>query len=135
MENSDLELNILSCLLQRPELMSDLILEDKHFKKYGRLWKFMRTYYEKYKNYDLVLMTSLCKDKFKLLYYLQEIKDAEPAPSRFKEYQQQLIMLYNEEKETKRKIERIYDLANRLYVREITLQDFKSKVNELIGGE
>lgn len=135
MENSDLELNILSCLLQRPELMSDLILEDKHFKKYDRLWKFMRTYYEKYKNYDLVLMTSLCKDKFKLLYYLQEIKDTEPAPSRFKEYQQQLIMLYEEGQENKRKIERIYDLANKLYIREITLQEFKNKVNEIVGGE
>ena len=42
---NDLELSILSCLLQRPELMKNVILEDKHFKKHLNIWIFMKSVY------------------------------------------------------------------------------------------
>ena len=40
-KTNDLEKSILSCLLIKPELMEQLILEDKHFIKNQRMWQFM----------------------------------------------------------------------------------------------
>lgn len=127
----DLELNILSCLLQRSELMDQLQLEDKHFKKFYRFWKFMRIYYSKYKNFDLVMMTALAKNKFQIIEFLKEAVEVEPAPSRFQEYQRQLIDLYNQGENETEQIEKIFDLANRLLVRDISLEEFKNKIEKI----
>ena len=135
MSQYNLELNILSCLLQRPELMNDFILSDKHFVKFYRLWMFMKTYYNKYHNFDLVMMASLCKDKYHIIEYLTMIVETEPAPSRFKEYQQQLIKLHEESEKEKRLIEELFELANKLYVRDLSLEKYKEAVNKLLGGE
>lgn len=127
----DLELNILSCLLQKPELMNDLILEDKHFIKFHKLWVFMKVYYNRFHNFDLVLMTSVAKDKYRIIEYLKMMVEVEPAPSRFKEYQKQLIELYNESEKEKKIIDNLFELANKLYVRDITITEFVEKVNKI----
>ena len=57
--------------------------------------------------------------------------NVEPAPSLCLKYQQQLIDLYNEEKKERYKIEKIYELANSLLVRNITTKEFGLKVNEV----
>jgi hypothetical protein len=131
----DLELNILSCLLQRPELMKQLKLEDKHFVKFHRLWLFMKVYYKKYGNYDLVLMTTICKDKYHIIEYLKMMVEVEPAPSRFNKYQEQLIKMFEESQKEKETIEKIFELANELYVRDIMINEFKDNIEKIIGGE
>ncbi len=127
----NLELNIMSCLLQRPSLMEKLILEDKHFIKYQRLWKYMRLFYSKYKTFDIPLMVSVSNDKKQLVEFLSWIVEIEPAPSRFEIYQKQLIDMYNEGQKNKWIIEKIFELANKLYLREITVYDFRKEVDKI----
>lgn len=127
----DLELNIMSCLLQRPSLMEKSILEDKHFIKYQRLWKYMKAFYSKYKTFDIPLMVSLTTDKRNLVEYLSWIVEIEPAPSRFEIYQKQLIELYNEGQKNKWIIDKVFDLANELCVRKVSVYDFREKVEKI----
>ena len=51
----DLEISILSCLLQKPELMEDTILEDKYFTKHKKIWLFMKAFYKRFNNFDITL--------------------------------------------------------------------------------
>ena len=64
---NDLELSILSCLLQKPSLMNEVILEDKHFIKHQKIWLFMKAFYNRYKTFDIQLMYSICKDKWQIV--------------------------------------------------------------------
>lgn len=128
----DLEINILSCLLQKPELMNKLILEDKYFIKTQRLWKFMKAFYDKFNTFDLGLMYSVCKDKYRLMDYLELVIDAfPPSEDLFEKMQKQLILLYNESKKEKWIIEKIFELSNQLYVRNIKLDDFLININDI----
>lgn len=131
---NDLELSILSCLIQKPELMDKLILEEKHFKKHKRIFKFMESFYEKFKTLDITLMCSICKDKYKMVDYLVLIMDYEPITFLFDEYQKMLIDLYNESEKEKWTIERIYDLSNDLYVRKISVEEFKVKLKRIFDN-
>ena len=130
-EYYNLETNILSCLIQKPELMNKLILEDKHFIKTQRLWQFMKAFYNKFHTFDLALMFSICKDKYRLMDYFEWLTDSYPASeSLFDKMQQQLILLFEESKRDKWIINKIFELSNQLYVRNIELNDFLVKVNE-----
>lgn len=131
----DLELNIMSCLLLKPELMKDIILEDKHFTKHQRLWQFMKAFYKKFETFDVQLMYSVCKDKWHIVNYMEWLVELEPIPNNFYKYQKQLIELFHETEEEKIKIDLIYKYANDLWVRNISLEDFKNKVDEIIGGK
>ena len=70
---NNLELSILSCLLQRSELMEQIKLEDKHFIKQKRLWLFMKSFYKKFGNFDLTLMTTVAKNKYIMMDYIMLI--------------------------------------------------------------
>lgn len=126
----NLELRIMSCLLLKPELMKELIIQDKHFTKYQRLWKFLKAFYGKYGTFDLTLMVSVCNDKYQLLHYIEWLLDLEVTTAYFDKYQQQLIDLYEENEKDKMIIEKVYEWANELYVRNMTTDRFK----ELIDG-
>lgn len=128
----DLEVNILSCLLQRPELMKNSKLEDKHFIKHQQLWKFMQSFYKKFQTFDIVLMANVCKNKYSLIKYISMLLDVEPAPSNFELYQQQLIELYNKNELEKNATNKIYDLANDLYVGNIDIYTFSSRVTTIL---
>ena len=141
-KNNDLEKAILSCLLIKPELMEQLILEDKHFVKNQRMWQFMKAFYNKFKTFDIQLMTSVCKDKWQVVNYIIMLLDYEVTTHNFDKYQKQLIELYEESKKEKWIIEKIYELANNLYVRNIELKDFDYNLkkiyedaNEIFKGE
>lgn len=127
----DLEVSILSCLLQRPQLMENTILEDKYFIKNKKIWSFMKAFYKKFKNFDFTLMMSISKNKNMMVEYICWLVEQEPAPSLFKEYEKQLIDLYNETKKEKWIIEKIYDLSNELYVRNIKVDEFQNKIKEI----
>lgn len=127
----DLEISILSCLLQKPELMENTILEDKYFVKHKKIWLFMKVFYKRFKNFDITLMMSISKNKYRMSEYICWLIDQEPAPSLFKQYEKQLIDLYNETKKDKWIIEKIYDLSNELYVRNIKTNEYIEKINDI----
>lgn len=127
----DLEFEILSCLLLKPELMEKVILEDKHFVRTQRMWQFMKTFYKKFGTFDINLMYSVCKDKWQIVEYMSMLLDFEPVINNFELYQKQLLELYEENKKDKYIIEKVYELANSLLVRNISTSDFKNKVNEI----
>lgn len=128
---NDLELSILSCLLLKPELMKDLTLEDKYFTKHQRLWQFMKSFYNKFKTFDCVLMCEVCKDKYRLMDSIVWLLETEPIPDNFYKYQKELIEIYNELEKDKWIRNKVYELANELLVRNITTKEFGLKVNEI----
>jgi len=131
----DLEISILSCLLQKPELMKDTILEDKYFTKHKKIWLFMKAFYKRFNNFDITLMLSISKNKYRISEYICWLAEQEPAPSLFKQYEQQLIDLYNESEKEKLIINKIYELSNDLYVRNININEFKNKLEKIYMGE
>lgn len=128
---NDLELSILSCLLQKPELMEQVILDDKYFVKHKKIWLFMKSFYNKFHNFDLTLMYSICKDKYRIVEYIIWLMEKEPRLFLFNDYQKQLMELYDELEKEKYIIEKIYSLANDLYVRSITSDEFKIKLDDI----
>ena len=131
----NLELRIMSCLLIKPDLMKELIIQDKHFTKYQRLWKFLKAFYGRYNTFDLTLMVSVCNDKYQILNYIEWLLELEVTTNNFEMYQKQLIDLYNESEKDKLIIEKVYELANRLYVRDITTGRFKELIDKLYNAD
>lgn len=131
---NDLELSILSCLLQRPSLMNKVIFEDKHFIKHKKIWLFMKSFYKKFGNFDLTLMMNISKNKYRMIEYILWIIEKEPAPSLFEQYQTQLINEYNQLKKDKWIIEEIYKLSNDLLIKNILVEDFRNKVDEIYNN-
>ena len=129
--NNDLELSILSCLLQKPELMEEVILEDKHFKNSYKLWKFMRSFYKKFHNFDVTLMYSVVDKKYKLMDYIKVLIDFEPNPNLFKQYQEQLLRAFLDTERDKYITGKVFGLANDLIARNVTTSDFKTMVDEI----
>ena len=128
---NNLEISILSILLQKPELMNKLIIDDKYFIKQKKIWLFMKSFYKKFGNFDLNLMFSVCINKFHLVSYLETLALAEPCVSLFEEYQKQLIQEYDELKKDRWIREKIFELSNNLYVQSIDLDTFKKELENI----
>lgn len=94
----DLEEAILSCLLQKPELVNKLIVDEDDFNKYPKQFKFFRNFYDKFGNLDLVLMANKIRfeDRHRLIDVVDKLIDFEPSPSCFRLYQEALLE-YNKE--------------------------------------
>ena len=129
----NLELSIMSCLLQKPELMKEVKLKDDHFIKYKSLWLFMKSFYNKFGTFDLELMMSVINNKYKFMDYIEFLIDKEPAPSVFDKYQDALIDMYYQNLEEKEKIEKIYKLSSDLYFRNLDFKSFKEKIVQIIS--
>lgn len=94
----DLEEAIISCLLQKPELMNKLIVDEKDFYKYPKQFKFFCDFYNRFGCLDLVLMVSKIRpsDRYKIIDIFDKLIDFEPSPSCFRLYQEALLE-YNKE--------------------------------------
>jgi len=125
---NDLEVSILSILLQKPELMDKLIIDDKYFIKQKKMWLFMKDFYRIFGNFDLNLMFSVCKNKYHLMSYIEQLILSEPCVSLFEEYQKQLIKEYDELKKDKWVREKVYELANDYYMMDLSLEEFKKEI-------
>lgn len=132
MNYNDLEFQVLSCIIQKPEFMNNNKLKDEYFVNHKRLWVFMKSFYEKFGNFDFALMYSIVDKKEIFLEYMLRLTDFELLPHRFEQYQQRLIDKYNEGKKTEWAINMIYEYANKLYVRTITIDEFRLRVDEII---
>ncbi len=127
----DLELNVLSCILIKPDLMKKVRLEDKHFKKHQRTWQFMKSCYKKFGTLDIQLMYAVCKNKYHLIEYLIQVLDVEPTYHNVDKYQDMLMEQYKETKKDKWIKEQVYILANELYVGNVKVNEFKGKVQQI----
>lgn len=128
---NNLECSILSCLLIKPDLMNEVILEDKHFVNYQRVWQFMKKFYKKFGNFDIVLMCSVANNQYKFMDYIIDILNYEPTYTNFDLYQKQLIDLYSEEEKDKWIIKRVYEEVCDLWVRNINTNEFKKKIDDI----
>ena len=126
-----LEATVLSCLILKPNLMNDLILEDKHFIKYQRIWQYMKSFYKKYSTFDLQLMFALCKDKYSLIDYIKILVLNDVDVDNFNLYQQALLDEFNENKKERWIKNKIFVLTNELINQNISLKDFDLKYKKL----
>jgi len=127
----DLELTVLSCLLQKPEYMKNTILKDEYFVKHKRLWIFMKTFYKKYKTFDFNLMYAVVDNKFKFMMHIQQLADYEILTNHFKEYELMLKEKYYEDKKEQWIREQMFGLVNQFYVKIINLSEFKLKCDKI----
>lgn len=136
----DLELNIMACLLLKPELMEGvktekgeykIIVKDDDFKKHKKMWRFLNAVYEKFGTFDINLIYSVCREKYKVAQYLETLVLMEPTPCNFMKYQERLIEQNKEEKETVELIDEILRNTNHLETRSITLEAYKNKMNKI----
>lgn len=128
---TNMEMCIMACLFIQPELMENVFVEDKHFTKHKRMWKFMRTFYEKFKTFDINVMYSVCKDKWHIMNYIEELMYVDAYPCYFKQYQERLIEIYNDTEKEKFIREKVYDDATELLLCKITSEEFKSRVEKV----
>ena len=95
---NDYEESILSCLLQKPDLMKELIVGENDFYKYRRIFRYFKLFYETFNCLDLVLMVNKIKsdNRHILVEAFDKLIDFEPTPKHFKLYQEGLLE-YNKE--------------------------------------
>ena len=133
----DLEENILSCLLQKPELMKELILTEDDFYTRKRLFKYFKAFYDIYGTIDYVLMCHKCKkgNVYELrIAFDNSILLCFPTIKNFKLYQEELLK-YNKEhqkelKEQQQKDE-ILKLSLKLSHDEITLEEYFKEIKKM----
>lgn len=131
-EYYQLEKDVLDSLLVKPELMENLEIDDKYFVKYKRLWIFMKSFYDKFHNFDIDTMASLSTSKNSLVRYVSTVQSESNASYvRFDTYLQRLKDMFEENKQEVAVIEKIYELSNDLFVRKIKLKDFYEKINQI----
>lgn len=130
----DLEISILSCVLQKSELMDKIILQDDDFKYHKKLWIFLKQVYKKFGCFDINLMYSVVNNKYKYIQYIIELIDVEVIPDRIELYQKQLLELKQESQKEKWIIDKIYESANELYLRNIELKDFRQKIDTIYAN-
>lgn len=131
MRKENIEIPVLCCILLKPELIEEEILEDKYFQNTQRVWQFMKSFYKKFKCFDIELMANVCEDNYRLMNYIKVILDSEATPHHFELYIKQLIEKYNEDERNKIIIRKVFQYANDLYLRNITTQEFKKKIDEI----
>jgi len=131
----ELEKIIISCVLNKPDLMKDERLKDNLFINNQKLWQFLKATYKKFGTLDFNLMFSVVANKYNYIGMLNEMIDIEPVFSNFNWYIKQLINLHNEEEIETRRINAIFNMANDLLLRNITSKEFKEKVDKMFQEE
>lgn len=127
----ELEKAILDCFICKPELMKISKLEDKHFKFQFRLYSFLKQCYQRFGTLDYTTMTSVCPNKSDLVDYIADTIDNKHESPRYSLYEQRLLEMY----ENFELIEDIYKLAEKLYIRDIKIEEFKKEIKTLLGDE
>lgn len=91
----------------------------------------MKSFYKKFGNFDFSLMYDIVDKKDMFMEYMSRLCDFELLPHRFEQYQQRLIDKFEESKKDEFIIRQIYEKANDLYVRSITINEFKAEVDNI----
>lgn len=131
-EYADMELNVLTCLILDATNMEKLKIEDKYFVNYKRFWKFIKTFYEKYKTLDIALMVSFCQSRKDLVCYLEMVCNNLALQHHFDYYQDRLVEMANESIKDKVIANKVYDLATDLLLKKINPREFDEKYQQLL---
>ena len=128
MKQYDIENALISCILQRNNLINELYVDASVFKnEENKKWLlFLKRMYAEFKSLDFTLLTNEIKDEkdqMRFISYFTEMIVLEPAPSLFYEYQEQLINKYKDDK-IKERVE--YYKNNR-----ITSDDLIEEINKI----
>lgn len=126
-----IEKAILESIIIDSDLMKELKLDDKHFKSQKRLWLFIKECYKRNGFIDIPSMARICPNASDMIDYVADIISTGTKTVRFNEYQDYLLELYDDFE----KIEEIYKLAKKLYIRDIGLDEFKKEIKEFISDE
>ncbi len=135
---ADLEETVLSCLIQKPELMNELFVTEKDFYKYPKIFTYIKKFYETFHCLDLVLMTSKTdfkeRNKFVDTFSKLFLFGCTPVVSNFKLYQEMLLK-YNKQYASKLKKEQIrkqiLQLAIELQEEKITVKQYFDEIQKL----
>ena len=126
----DLEMTVLCCLFLHPEFMESTILEEKHFKTKSAVWIYMKSFYERFKTFDLALMLSMSKQKNSILKTIMALMDYDPIGSHFKLYEQRLVEKYDESEKENWIREKTFEVTTDYYFKKITKKEYE---DALIG--
>ena len=126
-----LELEILACIWAEPKILERTKLENKHFKNNEKIFIFMKEFYKKFGFFDNELMCRSSNNRYKYNDYFNLISQLQPTGSQYDKYESLLLELYNEAKEEKWLREKTFELANSLYLKNITSKEFKEKFDNL----
>ena len=124
----DLEMTVLCCLFLHPEFMEETILEEKYFKTKSAVWIYMKSFYERFKTFDLALMLSMSKKKNNILKTIMALMDYDPVSSNFKLYEQRLVEKYQESEQDDWMREKALEIATDYYFKKITKEEFENKI-------
>lgn len=130
-KQKNMELNIMCCVLMRPELMEQIEIEDREFTNFKRLWRFLKTFYNKFETFDIELMASVCNDKYQIIEYVQMILERQATTVNFKKYQKALLDLNHKKKLEDFFTDKAYEYVFELGTSTITSDEFIEKINEL----
>jgi hypothetical protein len=128
---NDLEMSIISCILQEPKLIEKIITKENYFIKHKKLILFLKAVYNKFGCFDINLMCNACKNEYKLMDYIEWLVQLEPVPSHIDLYIQELEELRTESKKNKWIREKIYSLSTELYIKNITIEEFNDKLKKI----
>jgi hypothetical protein len=127
----ELELLILSCIWIEPKILDRTKLENKHFKNNQKIFMFMKSFYKKFGFFDNELMCRKANDRYKYRDYFNVISQLEPTSSNYDKYESLLLELYNEAAEEKWLREKVFQLANDFYLKNINSKEFKERLDNI----
>jgi hypothetical protein len=130
----ELELLILSCIWIKPELLKTTKLQEKHFVYNKKIFLFFKSFYEKFGFFDNELACKKASNRYKYNEYIKVIANLEPTISNFEKYVDLLLELYNESKEENYLREKVFELANDLYMKNINSKEFKERLDNLYSN-
>ena len=128
---AEVELSLLSCFWLNPKLLEETKLEEKHFIHYKRLFVLFQSFYKKFGNLNIESVCNVVKDQYKLMRYINVISQLEPTSSNYDKYESLLLELYNEAAEEKWLREKVFQLANDFYLKNINSKEFKERFDNL----
>ena len=132
-EYADLEESVLACLLIEPKYMEQLLVEEKHFRKFGYVFTFLKEFYAKYKCFDITLMFSLVKgsSEMTLLDTISYLTEIFVIPTHCEKYQKQLIDFYYRTKKNEWIRKKVYEKSMSMYVGNISVERYRYEINRI----
>ncbi len=141
MKQYDLEESIISCILQKNNLIDELFVDLKCFNnpKNKKMILFLKKVYQEYHKFDIALMITKFQSESTqsaFIDFYTYLYDVVISPSLFYEYQQQLIEQYrnreieqeiNKYSELKISLEQLIDRINTISNENIVLQNYSKK--------
>ena len=129
----DVEETILACLLLKPELINKLKVSEKDFTKFNSTLTFFKEFYAKYKNLDISIMFSVLKGnaEMQMLDMITYLSEIFVLPTHFNEYQERLLDRNAQTKKEKWLSGKIYEKATKMYMGNISLNDFYKEIESL----